>query len=163
MAVRFYVVEIFVVFLMGFLPGLVAFYLGGSQLVEATFKSLTPNSVVVDIALILGVIYFTLAFFDWYFLKSSKFANNFFWYCRNIFSQAGLGIHALLRVGAGMFFCLFVLWATHEPSTIDASKTIFLLSYGLAMFVESLLLTYVFQKSIKYKRSNHSSENTFNF
>ena len=147
------IIEIFVIFLVGVVPGLLAYYLGGAPEFKTTMQGLIPSSMIVNYTLFISLAFFVVAFLDWRLLKTSEFSNKFFWYVRSILSQVGIGILSLLRIGAGIFICLFGLWAYHEPQTITLNKAAFLVGYSLIMFVECVLIAYAHEYVQKWKRA----------
>ena len=147
------VIEVFVIFLVGVVPGLLAYYYGGAPEFEATMKGVVPISIVMDYTVAIGMAFFGVAFLDWWFLKTSEFSNKLFWYVRTIFSQVGAGVLSILRIGAGIFICLLGLWAYHEPHTIQLGNVLFLGGYAVIMVVESVLIAYAHEHVQKCQRA----------
>lgn len=147
------VIEMFVIGLVGVVPGLLAYYYGGAPEFEDTMKGLIPSSLIMNYTVAIGVAFFIVAFIDWWFLKTSEFSNKLFWYVRSILSQVGTGVLSVLRIGAGLFFCLLGLWAYHEPDTLQSGNVVFLAVYGAIMFVECVLIAYAHEYVQKWARA----------
>jgi hypothetical protein len=147
------IVEFFVIFLVGVVPGLLAFHVGGAPEFESTMKGLVPNSIVMNYTAVIGLAFFVVAFLDWWFLKTSEISNKLFWYAHAVLSQVGTGVLSILRIGAGIFICLLGLWAYHEPNTIQAGNVLFLGGYALIMVIECVLIAYAHKHVQQWQRA----------
>lgn len=147
------IIEIFVIFLVGIIPGLLAYYMGGASEFEATMKGLVPNSIVMNYTIAIGLLFFGFAFVDRQFLKKTDFSNKLSWFAFAILAQVGTGVLTILRIGAGIFFCLLGLWARYEPHTLQISEVAFLAGYGVFMFVECVLIAYAHEHVQGWKRT----------
>lgn len=151
--IRNIIIEFFVVVLVGVIPGLLAYKIGGASEFSSTMTGLVPNAIVMNYTIAVGLLFFGFAFIDRQFLKKTELSNNVSWFAFAILAQVGAGVLTILRIGAGIFFCLLGLWVYHEPHTIQIGNVAFLAGYGVFMFVECVLIAYAHEHVQGWKRT----------
>ncbi len=147
------IIEFFVIALVGVIPGLLAYELGGASEFSSTMTGLVPNAIVMNYTIAVGLLFFGFAFVDRQFLKKTDFSNKLSWFAFAILAQVGTGVLTILRIGAGIFFCLLGLWARYEPHTLQIGNVAFLAGYGGFMFFECVLIAYAHERVQGWKRA----------
>ncbi|MCY1287687.1 hypothetical protein D9M68_670930 [compost metagenome] len=144
--------ELLIVFLLGGVPVTLSYFLGGSSELGTTITSLLANELAINYAFSLSIIFFTVAFLEWFLLKRSETSKKAWAFSRSILSEVGTGALSILRVGAGVLLTFPLLWLAADPATFKFSKVFHYFIYGGAAFFEGMMLSTAHQYVKRWER-----------
>lgn len=124
--------EIIVSFLLGGLPLIIAFALGGVDLLERTLGSLIPSSLLFCYAIALSAAAAAITWPNWAWLSGTPDVVSSTSFLKRVATEmlpAGLSV---LRIAAGLLITFTVLWATADAKTFDSGTAIKFLFFGVA-------------------------------
>ena len=144
--------ELLIVFLLGGLPVILSYILGGSSALEATISSLLANELAIHYAFSLSIAFFAVAFLEWFILKRSDTSKKAWAFLRATLSEVGTGALSILRIGAGVLLTFPTLWLVVEPETFELAKVLHFFIYGAVAFFECIILSIAYQYVKKWER-----------
>lgn len=144
--------ELIIILALSGVPLLIAFSNGGNGGLGDFMMTLIPTSKVLYYLFSLLVVFFFVAFVDWFVYKRSE-ANKIFWaFMLSILREVGAAFLGVLRVFVGVCFVFPLVWIVTEPLTFETDKAFVFILYGVIALVECIFFSFAFQYVKKWER-----------
>lgn len=96
--------EIIIICALGGIPLLISYHNGGNEALSDFILSIIPKATVLYYLFSLLLVFFVVAFIDWFIYKSSKASKVFWSFMHSIFREVGTAFLGVLRVFVGVCF-----------------------------------------------------------
>lgn len=143
------IAEAFIIFLLGGVPLIASYLLGGSDNLQVMTKVLVSNNDFLNYYIIsLFVAFLLVGGLNWLIWKPTDSAREVWKIVTTILNEAGSGALGIIRVAAGVLITFPAIWMLVEPESFIFEKAAPLIIYGMVAFGECVMIS-GWQKTIQ--------------
>ena len=143
------IAEAFIIFLLGGVPLIASYLLGGSDNLQVMTKVLVSNNNFLNYYIIsLFVAFLLVGGLNWLIWKPTDSAREVWKIVTTILNEAGSGALGIIRVAAGVLITFPAIWMLVEPESFIFEKAAPLIIYGMVAFGECVMIS-GWQKTIQ--------------
>ena len=143
------IAEAFIIFLLGGVPLIASYLLGGSDNLQVMTKVLVSNNDFLNYYIIsLFVAFLLVGGLNWLIWKPTDSAREVWKIVTTILNEAGSGALGIIRVAAGVLITFPAIWMLVEPESFIFEKAAPLIIYGMVAFSECVMIS-GWQKTIQ--------------
>ena len=149
------IAEAFIIFLLGGVPLIASYLLGGSDNLQVMTKVLVSNNNFLNYYIIsLFVAFLLVGGLNWLIWKPTDSAREVWKIITTILNEAGSGALGIIRVAAGVLLTFPAIWMLVEPESFIFEKAAPLIIYGMVAFGECVMIS-GWQKTIQRRARVH--------
>ncbi|MDO9183597.1 MAG: hypothetical protein Q7U04_14380 [Bacteriovorax sp.] len=148
---RILVMEILIVILMGGVPLVIGYKLGGIEQLGDVLKALMASDQFQLYAAILLLFNLLISGLEHWVFWSEK-NRIVVKFIREVLSQLGNGLHGIVRVTSGMLLMFLIMWILIEPNSLQAEKVFVIVVFTAATFFASMTLAVLHLKLKQIER-----------
>jgi hypothetical protein len=143
--------EAFIIFLLGGVPLIASYLLGGADSLQIMTKVLIPNNTFLNYYISsVFVASLLTGGLSWLIWKPTDSARETWKIVTVILNEAGSGALGIIRVAAGVLLTFPAMWLLLEPDGFVLEKAAPLTIYGMIAFVECVIIS-GWQRTIQRK------------
>lgn len=143
------IAEAFIIFLLGGVPLIASYLLGGSDNLQVMTEVLVSNNDFLNYYIIsLFVAFLLVGGLNWLIWKPTDSAREVWKIVTTILNEAGSGALGIIRVAAGVLITFPAIWMLVEPESFIFEKAAPLIIYGMVAFGECVMIS-GWQKTIQ--------------
>lgn len=131
-----FLAELSIIVMVGGIPVLLSYYLGGDSMLENTLSSLLPSGFTLKYAFIITVIALVINLIDRYFRVPSFLSKK-----KYIFSEIGTSLLGALRLTSGVLITFSAIWYVYESETWNPVQGHSFIYIGILGYFECVLLS----------------------
>jgi hypothetical protein len=149
------IAEAFIIFLLGGVPLIASYLLGGSDNLQVMTKVLVSNNNFLNYYIIsLFVAFLLVGGLNWLIWKPTDSAREVWKIITTILNEAGSGALGIIRVAAGVLLTFPAIWMLVESDSFIFEKAAPLIIYGMVAFGECVMIS-GWQKTIQRRARVH--------
>lgn len=135
-------IEALIIFLLGGVPLIASYMLGGAENLGAMVKNLiTSNNFLTYYLVSLFVAFLIVGSLNWLTWKPSESSREAWRVITTVLHETGSGALGLIRVAAGVLLTFPAIWLIAEPENFKIEKVAHLILYGLIAYGECVIIS----------------------